>query len=390
MKGVGFLVHKNSVKSVLECTPISSRIISIRLAAKPQNISIIQVYAPTKASDEEILEQFYKELEERIKQIPGKDVLIVQEFRATLGGKFAPLLLLDNIQEISTEMEKAINGTAMDMLGTYKKENILGNSGSAAGLTSNPKDEIIAAIKKLKNSKSPGTDNITAELLKAGGDPVPSIVSVLKSLYEHAKNTVLIGDKYSPWFKSNVGVRQGCVLSPTLFNIFLEQIMMDTLDSFDTFKSGVKIGGQTITNLRFADDIDLICSNEEDLQQLTLLLDVTARKYGMETDTPNNKTAPAGAVLHVAFSAPVRLLVPVRRESGDGIAHPFFTLKIYVLVRQTGHQVDIAALSETRFPGETQLEEVDAGYTFYCIGQPRDAPRISGVGFAIRTKFARS
>ena len=66
---------------------------------------------------------------------------------------------------------------------------------------------------------------------------------------------MLIGDKYSPWFKANVGVRQGCVLSPTLFNISLEKIMIDTLRSFS---SGVKIRGrQVITNLRFVDDIDL-------------------------------------------------------------------------------------------------------------------------------------
>jgi len=66
-------------------------------------------------------------------------------------------------------------------------------------------------------------------------------------------------NKYSSRFTANVGVRQGCVLSPILFNIFLEQIMMDTLGSFS---SGVKIGGQVITNLRFADDINLIRSNE--------------------------------------------------------------------------------------------------------------------------------
>jgi len=53
------------------------------------------------------------------------------------------------------------------------------------------------------------------------------------------------------------------------------------------------------------------------------------------------------------------------------------------------YQVDIAALSETRFAGKTQFEEVGGGYTFYCIGQPGDDPRISGVGFAIRTKLAR-
>ena len=47
------------------------------------------------------------------------------------------------------------------------------------------------------------------------------IVSVIKSLYDHAKSTVLIGGKYSSWFQANAGVRQGCVLSPALFNIFL-------------------------------------------------------------------------------------------------------------------------------------------------------------------------
>jgi len=62
------------------------------------------------------------------------------------------------------------------------------------------------------------------------------------------------------------------MLSPTFFNIFLEQIMIDTMGSFS---SGVKIGGQVITNLRFADDIDLTCGNEGDLRRLTSLLDIT-------------------------------------------------------------------------------------------------------------------
>ena len=112
------------------------------------------------------------------------------------------------------------------------------------------------------------------------------MVSVIKSLYDHPKSTVLIGDKYSSWFKANVGVRQGCMLSPTLFNNFLEQNMMGTLDSFS---GGVKIGGQVIKNLRFADDIDLICSNEKDLRRLTSLLDITSRKYGMELNAGKAK-----------------------------------------------------------------------------------------------------
>ena len=49
--GVGFLVHKDVVGAVLGCQPVSSRLISIRLRAAPFNITIIQVYAPTRARE---------------------------------------------------------------------------------------------------------------------------------------------------------------------------------------------------------------------------------------------------------------------------------------------------------------------------------------------------
>ena len=71
----------------------------------------------------------------------------------------------------------------------------------------------------------------------------PGMVSVIRLLYDHAKSTVLIGGKYSSWFQANAGVRQECVLSPTLFNIFLELIMIDTLGSIS---SGVKIGDKQL------------------------------------------------------------------------------------------------------------------------------------------------
>ena len=56
-------------------------------------------------------------------------------------------------------------------------------------------------------------------------------------------------------FKTTVGVRQGCLLSPTLFSIFLESNMSNALEEHD---GKVSIGGSNITNLRFADDIDAI------------------------------------------------------------------------------------------------------------------------------------
>ncbi|WP_419584010.1 reverse transcriptase domain-containing protein, partial [Thiolapillus sp.] len=87
-----------------------------------------------------------------------------------------------------------------------------------------------------------------------------------------------IGD----WFRTTVGVRQGCLLSPTLFNIFLERIMTDALEDHE---GTVSIGGRTITNLRFADDIDGLAGEEGELANLVERLDKASTAYGMEIST---------------------------------------------------------------------------------------------------------
>ena len=58
-EGVGFLVHKNIMKSVIGCRPISSRRIAVRLRTSPFNIITIQVYAPTSSYDDSEVEEFY-------------------------------------------------------------------------------------------------------------------------------------------------------------------------------------------------------------------------------------------------------------------------------------------------------------------------------------------
>ena len=85
-RGVGFLVHKDVAKSVMECRPISSRVIILRLAAQPFNISIVQVYAPTSEASDEDMDAFYQELNSQMKEIPKKDiVLVIGDWNAKVG-----------------------------------------------------------------------------------------------------------------------------------------------------------------------------------------------------------------------------------------------------------------------------------------------------------------
>ena len=80
-----------------------------------------------------------------------------------------------------------------------------------------------------------------------------NLIQVIKHLCNEATSMVLFNSSIGDWFRTTVGVRQGCLLSPILFNIFLERIMTDALEDHECT---VSIGGRTITNLRFADDID--------------------------------------------------------------------------------------------------------------------------------------
>ena len=79
-----------------------------------------------------------------------------------------------------------------------------------------------------------------------------NLIQVIKNLYKKATSAVLFNSSIGDWFQTTVGVRQGCLLSPTLFNIFLERIMTEALEDHEGI---VSTGGRTISNLCFADDI---------------------------------------------------------------------------------------------------------------------------------------
>ena len=81
----------------------------------------------------------------------------------------------------------------------------------------------------------------------------------------------------SGWFLTVVGIMQGCVLSPVLFNILLEVVIALDLENNEI---GATTSGNLISNLRFADDICLVASND-DLQQLVDAFHTTSSRFGL-------------------------------------------------------------------------------------------------------------
>ena len=92
--------------------------------------------------------------------------------------------------------------------------------------------------------------------------------------YDKATSAVQINGSMEEWFRTTVEVRQGCLLSLTLFNIYLEQIMSDALEEY---VGKVSIGGRIVTNWQFADDIDALAEGEQKQEALVESLDKTAQ-----------------------------------------------------------------------------------------------------------------
>jgi len=115
---------------------------------------------------------------------------------------------------------------------------------------------------------------------------IERLVQTIQALYNTASSAVLLNNQVGSYFKTTVGVRQGCLLSPVLFNLFLENIMRETLHDFH---STISIGGKPLNNLRFADGIDLMGGSNTELQDLTTRLENRAGAYGMEVSLEKSK-----------------------------------------------------------------------------------------------------
>ena len=91
---------------------------------------------------------------------------------------------------------------------------------------------------------------------------------LLRNLYAGQEATVRTGHGTTDWFQIGKGVRQGCILSPCLFNSYAEYIMRNT--GLEETHAGIKIVRKNINNLRYADDTTLMAEIEEGVKSLLM------------------------------------------------------------------------------------------------------------------------
>ena len=96
------------------------------------------------------------------------------------------------------------------------------------------------------------------------------------------------------WFQIGKGVRQGCILSPCLFNLYAEYIIQNA--GLDEAQAGIKIAGRDINNLRYAEYTTLMAESEEELKSLLMKVKVESEKVGLKLNIQKTKIVASGPI----------------------------------------------------------------------------------------------
>ena len=130
------------------------------------------------------------------------------------------------------------------------------------------------------------------KILKEMGVP-DQLTCLLRNLYAGQEATVRTGHGTTDWFQIGKGVCQGCILSPCLFNLYVEYIMRNT--GLEEAQVGIKIARRNINNLRYADDITLMAESEEDLKSLLMKVK-ESEKVGLNLNIQKMKIMASGPI----------------------------------------------------------------------------------------------
>ena len=116
----------------------------------------------------------------------------------------------------------------------------------------------------------------------------------LRNLYTGQEARVRTRHGTTDWFQIGEGVRQGCILSPCLFNFYAEYIMRNA--RLEETQAGIKIARRNINNLRYADDTTLMAENEEELKSLLVKVKEQSEKVGLKLNIQKTKIMASGPI----------------------------------------------------------------------------------------------
>ena len=119
------------------------------------------------------------------------------------------------------------------------------------------------------------------------------LTCLLRNVYADQESTVRSGRGTTDWFQIGKGVRQGCILSPCLFNFYAEYIMRNA--GLGEAQAGIKIAGRNVNNLRYADDTTLMAESEE-LKSLLMKVKRESEKVGLKLNIQKTKIIASGPI----------------------------------------------------------------------------------------------
>ena len=111
------------------------------------------------------------------------------------------------------------------------------------------------------------------------------LTCLLRNLHSGQEARVRTGRGTTDWFQIGKGVYRGCILSPCIYNLHTEYIMINA--GLEEAQAGIKISGRNISNLRYADDTTLMAEGEEELKNLLMKVKEESKKVGLKQHSEN-------------------------------------------------------------------------------------------------------
>ena len=130
-------------------------------------------------------------------------------------------------------------------------------------------------------------------ILKEMGIP-DHLTCLLRNLYAGQEATVRTGHGTTDWFRIGKGVRQGCILSPCLFNFYAEYMRNTGLEEA---QAGIKFAGRNMNNLRYADNTTLMAESEEELKSLLMKVKEESEKFALKLNIQKTKIMASGPII---------------------------------------------------------------------------------------------